>query len=724
MKKIVKALFLLVGAVAVLSACTDDADYTWAEKETGQKFWFSNTAQTAYELDENQSSVSFWVYRNNTDEALTVDIDAACTTEGAEELFTIPAQAVFAAGEDKARVRVLFKFSEIEAEKKYEFEAAVKDAANVSNWGADKLEFSLVFNPDWDPAGSGELTILAYAAFELPATATVPIQHKPGTNFYRLPRYVAYYMEENADVLISDGYDGDEEAFKTDLESAYKESAHLVFQLNDENLNDSKPDWNFYKLREQVQDKESFLWGGYITDYLTGLFRYLFATDNTKDFAQFKEDCSFSSNSSIDHYYYFDAMLWLGSSLYQEYGMSFNWTNNTLVPAEEWAIETDYNTDFNYVDVNDATFTSTGFPDIAASTVKIQQATDVEGLFYIPDAFGVAGKGLAFYADANGAITIPADQPTGIQQQGMEVMAGQGSDKSLIKADGTYELNVEYYMIEEKVKEADLPAAGSDTPAAGGTKVEPAQDPDDPAYEWPSGTVGVGERYEIVPEGPEPEPTPVPEPEPVIETRRISLGSFVEKFVTTPASLDDFCGTYELNAVNFGAYYLGEYISYYPEVQNTVGPLEVTVEKGKNENEVIITGLFSGAVNGDFVFDGEKYEGKDKITGIWNPVGNYILIYPQTLKDKITFPSTATGKPDRTFELKFSPVAATINNGKAECEASQQPLAIYPTESGLEIGAASQESEAVIGYAFYSSYDGFEEPINYDMPVGIELTKK
>ena len=183
MKKIVQALFLLVGAVAVLSACTDDADYTWAEKETGQKFWFSNTAQTAYELDENQSSVSFWVYRNNPNEALTVDIDAACTTEGAEELFTVPTQAVFAAGEDKARVRVLFKFSEIEAEKKYEFEAAVKDAANVSNYGVDKLEFSLAFNPDWDPAGSGELTIAAMGLFGLPTTVAVPIQHKPGTNF-------------------------------------------------------------------------------------------------------------------------------------------------------------------------------------------------------------------------------------------------------------------------------------------------------------------------------------------------------------------------------------------------------------------------------------------------------------------------------------------------------------------------------------------------------------
>ncbi len=718
MKKIVKALFLLVGAAAVFTACTDDPDYTWAEKETGLKLWFSNTAQTAYELDENQSSVSFWVYRNNTDAAQTVDIDATCVTEGAGDLFTVPAQAVFAAGEEKARVRVLFKFSEIEFEKKYEFEAAVKDAANVSDYGVDKLTFSLVFNPEWDPAGSGVLTIGAYDAFVLPTTATVPIQHKPNTNFYRIPRYVAYYMEENADALISDGYGGDEGAFKTDLEGAYKESAHLVFQLNDENQNDGKPDWNFYKLSDQVQDEGSFLWGGYITDYLTGQFRYLFATDNTAAYASFKDGCSFSSNSSIDHYYYFDALLWLGTSLYQNYGMSFNWTNNTLVPAEEWIIETDYNADFNYEDIKDATFTSKGFPAISAQSVKIQQATDVEGLFYIPDAFGAAGKGLAFYADENGEITIPADQPTGIMQQGMEVMAGQGSDKSHIKADGTYELNVEYYMIEEKVKEADLPPAGGDAPSAGGSKVEPVQDPDDPAYEWPSGKVGVGERYEIVPEEPAPAPAPAPAPEPVVETRRISLGSFVETFVTTPATLDAFCGTYELNATNFGPYYLDKYLPYYPDVAATVGPLEVTVAKGEKENEVVITGLFSGAVNGDFVFDGEGYKGKDKVTGVWNPVGNYILIYPQTLKDKITFPSTATGKPDRTFELKFSPVDTDAK------EASEQPLAIYLTDSGLAITAASEESEAVIGYAFYSSYDEFSEPINYDMPAIIELTKK
>jgi len=705
MKKIVKALFLLVGAAAVFSACTDDPDYTWAEKETGQKLWFSNTAQAAYELDENQSSVSFWVYRNNTDEALTVDIDAACVTEGAENLFTVPTQAVFAAGEDKARVRVLFKFSEIEAEKEYEFEAAVK-GANVSKYGTDKLAFSLAFNPDWDPAGSGVLTIKAYGLFEgLSTTVTVPIQHKPGTNFYRLPRFCAYYAEKYAEDLECD---------EEDIADAYKESPHLVFQLNDENQNDGKPDWNFYKLNEQVQDEGSFLFGGIFSDWVAGA--HVFCTDNF--IPANKDVCSFSSNSTVDHNYNIASLFSFSGSLYYG-GFTFNWTNNTLVPAEEWIIETDYNADFNYVDVKDATFSSAGFPAISDSAVKIQQATDVEGLFYIPDAFGVAGKGLAFYADADGTITIPADQPTGIYQQGMEVMAGQGSDKSHIKADGTYELNVEYYMIEEKVKEADLPPADDDTPSASGNKVEPAQDPDDPAYEWPSGTVGVGERYEIVPEEPEPAPTPVPEPEPVIETRRISLGSFVEKFVTTPASLDAFCGTYELNADNFGLYYLDENIDNYPDVKATVGPLEVTVAKGEKENEVVITGLFSGAANGDFGFDGEKYKGKDKVTGVWNPVGNYILIYPQTLKDKITFPSTGTGKPDRTFELKISPV--DVESG----EASEQPLAIYLTDDGLVIAAASEESQSVTAYAFYSSYDGFSEPINYDMPFNnIVLTKK
>ncbi|MCM1302335.1 MAG: hypothetical protein NC250_09620 [Alistipes senegalensis] len=706
MKKILKALFLLVGAVAVFSACTDDPDYTWAEKEAGQKLWFSNTAQTAYELDENQSSVSFWLYRNNTDEALTVDIDAACTTKGGGNLFTIPAQAVFAAGEDKARVRVLFKFSEIEAEKKYEFEAAVKDAAHVSDYGVDKLSFSLVFNPDWDTVGSGVLTIGAYSLFGLPTTVTVPIQHKPGTNFYRLPRFFAYYCEAHAEEIGAE----DEE-----IADAYKESDHLVFQLNDENLNDGKADWNFYKQSEQVQDEGSFLYGALISDYVVG-HAHAFCTDNY--LKGYKSYCNFSSNSTVDHNYAIGTIFVYQGSPHSPQTLAFNWTNNTLVPAEEWIIETDYNADFNYEDVKDATFTSTGFPAIAATAVKIQQATDVEGLFYIPEAFGVAGKGLAFYADADGEITIPADQPTGIMQQGMEVMAGQGSEKSLIKADGTYELNVEYYMIEEKVKEADLPATDGDTPTAGGNKVEPAQDPDDSAYEWPSGTVGVGERYEIVPEEPAPAPTPVPEPEPIIETRRISLGSFVEKFVTTPASLDDFCGTYELNAANFGQTYLDKYLPNYPDVAATVGPLEVTVAKGEKENEVVITGLFSGAANGDFVFDGEGYKGKDKVTGVWNSVGNYILIYPQTLKDKITFPSTATGKPDRAFELMFSPL--DCDSGAA----SQQPLAIYPTAGGLEIGAASQESETVMGYAFYSSYDGFGEPINYDMPANIVLTKK
>ncbi len=714
MKNILTKIFLLMGVAALFAACTDDEEYKWADREKGLKLYFSESAPATYELEENQSSLSFWLYRNNTQGALTVDVEAACMTEGAQNLFTVPTQAVFADGEEKARLRVLFKFSQIETEKEYAFEAAVKAPENYSVYGASKLAFTTVFYPEWDDAGEGRLTIGAYSAlFGLPDTATVPLQRKPGSNFYRIPRFAAYMMEENAEAVIADGYGGDEEAFNKDLEEAYKNSEHLVFQFNDENKNDGAADWNFYGMAAGAQEEGSFLYGGQVVDFLTG-GTCVFATANFQP--GYSGHCSFDSNSTVDHNYYMTTLFSFQGGLYGPFGMIFNWTKNAFVDDSEWVIATDYNADFSYEDISEATFTSKGFPAIAGADVKVQMSYDKEGLFYIPDAFGQAGYGLAFFVN-DGKVTVPADQPTGILQQGMMVLAGPGSGTSKVE-NGVYDLSVEYYML-EVTQTPNTPTDNPDDDPGSGEEIDKSvPDPDDPAFVWPSGKVGEGERFEKV-TTPAPEPAPEPEPGFTTSTRRISLGSFAEQVSATPTiSIDDFCGEYAMEAVNFGYIMLGEDAAYYPGVKEQIGPQDVSIERGAAESEVVITGLFSGAANGDFFFDGASYKGKDKLTGIFNEVGGYVLIYPQTLAQKIVFPSTGAGKPDREFALSF----ATMDLD-AGVPAENTPLKIIVTEAGLNLLPASDETPSVAGYAFYSSYDS-STPVNYDIPANISLTRK
>lgn len=709
MKNILTKIFLLTGAAALFAACTDEEEYKWADAEQGLKLYFSEAAQTTYELEENQSSISFWLYRNSTEGALTVDVDAACVTDGAEDLFTVPAKAVFADGEEKARLRVLFKFSQIETEKEYEFEAVVKAPENYTLYGPSKLAFTTVFYPEWDDAGEGTLTFGPYDLFGLPTMAEVPLQRKPGSNFYRIPRYAAYLMEANRDDMIDVGYGGDEAGFEKDLEAIKAGGSHLVFQINDENKNDGKGvDWNFYGLAAGVQDEGSFLYGGSYVDDLLGwsiIFGWPYATY-----------CSFASDSSVDHNYLISVVVSDNASQAAPANIVFNWTENAFVDATEWNIATDYNANFTYEDLSQGEFTSKGFPAIDGADVKLQLSYDKEGLFYIPDAFGQAGYGLAFFVN-DGKVTIPADQPTGINQQGMMVLAGPGSGASKVE-NGVYDLNVEYYMLE--VTQTPNPPADNpdDDPGSGEQIDKSVPDPDDPAFVWPSGKVGKGERFEKV-TTPEPEPEPEPEPGFTTSTRRISLGSFNERITVVPqVSIDDFCGAYTMEADNFGYILLGKNVAYYPGVKEQIGPQEVTISRGAADQEVVITGLFTGAVNGDFIFDGDSYKGKDKVTGIFNEVGGYVLIYPQTLSDEIVFPSTGAGKPDRKFALSF----ATMDLD-AGAPSENTPLMLCITDEGLALGSASIETESVAGYTFFSSQDS-STPINYDIPFNISLTKK
>lgn len=173
-----------------------------------------------------------------------------------------------------------------------------------------------------------------------------------------------------------------------------------------------------------------------------------------------------------------------------------------------------------------------------------------------------------------------------------------------------------------------------------------------------------------------------------------------------------------MEADNFGYILLGKNVAYYPGVKEQIGPQEVTISRGAADQEVVITGLFTGAVNGDFIFDGDSYKGKDKVTGIFNEVGGYVLIYPQTLSDEIVFPSTGAGKPDRKFALSF----ATMDLD-AGAPSENTPLMLCITDEGLALGSASIETESVAGYTFFSSQDS-STPINYDIPFNISLTKK
>lgn len=711
MKNIFKYIVLLFGVAAFAASCTDDnnVDYTWSEEESGLKLWFAEDAATSYELAENQSSVSFYLYRNQTAGDLTVEIDAACVSEEAYAfdaegnpvscLFDVPTTATFAAGSNVAQVRVLLAYSEIEAEREYKFEVAVKDPANYSIYGANSLNFTVAAYPDWEAAGWGTFDNPTMGLFGWPTFVSyIPIQHKAGTNLYRLPRYNAYWMESNKETLLGDGTFGSEAEFEEELEWQHSNSAHIVFQINDSNKSDGK-EWDFYGLSKGVQDDAaSFLYGGYIADKFHG-HGYMFATDNYQK--GYKKYCSFTNDSSVDRKYAMTYIFMYQGSPYNFADWVFDWVENPAVGAG-WQISTNYNTDFEYYDGGVVTFAPAGFPELGSYNVVLQESSDKEGLFRLKDAFGVEGYGLSFFVNDN-KVTIPADQPTGRKQNGMMVYVAPSGACEMDK-DGNIKFSLEYYMIEEKTIMPEAEAEKLPVAPEASTAVD---DPNDARFEWPSGVVGKGERYEKTEPAPE---APAQDPEPIVTTRRISIGTFEDHATTSGyayATIEDYVGEYVITGANFGPYYLGNYASYYPYVGATV-TLNVKVEKGEKENEVAISGLFSNVPNGDVYFTPGSVV--DTVIGTYNQIGGYVTIYPQTLSKPVTvLGDEATGKPNRDYTAYFT--SFDINTG----DVADAPVMMARTAAGIIIAAASVETGDAGAFAFYSDYDD-GLLLNYDIP--------
>lgn len=719
MKNILKYLVLLFGVAAFATSCTNDpVDYAWPEEESGLKLWFSESATTAYELAENQSSISFYLYRNQTDNALEVPINVECVTEeafyedaegNAACIFELPTTAKFEAGSDVAQMRVLFTFSEIEPEREYEFELAVADEENNSIYGAAELEFSIASYPDWADAGWGTLDFGALSMFSIPSTFSSyqPIQNKAGTNLYRWPNFAAYYMENNYDVLINDmGYTDEE--YAEELEYLWGKNTHIVFQLNDSNKSDGGNDWDFYNMAEGVQDEESLLYGKSFYNYFIGTsYFFPFCTENYN--ANLAKYCSFYNDSSVDRKYYIELLMAASAtgSVYLPGPIVFDWKENPLYTGDSWEIKTDFNADFEYIAGKKVAFTPAGFPELGTYDVEMLSASNKEDLFYLADAFGVEGYGLAVFVNDD-KVTIPADQPTGRVQNGMMVYAGP-SGASMIDVDGNLKLSLEYYMIEEKTI---MPEGGAEELPVqpDGEQVVPAVDPDDDRFEWPSGVVGKGERYEIV-EAEETPDAPAADPEPIVTTRRISLGTFEEIASTSgyaPAALEDFIGEYAIEAENYGPAYLGDYAEYYPYVAEAVA-LNVKIEAGEKDDEVIISGLFSNIPNGDTYF--ADFAGKDKVVGVYNRIGGYIMIQPQALKDKVTvLGDEATGKPSVDFAVNFAPYFVAD-----DAEAGIPVMVVKNGDAIYFMTPSDEYAGKGFTYTFICDYDG-GTMMNFDLP--------
>lgn len=710
MKNVFKYIVLLFGVAAFAASCSDDqnVEYAWPEEESGLKVWFAEDAATSYELAENQSSVSFYLYRNQTAGEVTVPINVECVTdeafgvdaEGNEIcIFDLPTEATFAAGSNVAQVRILFPYSWVEPERVYEFELAVADEANKSIYGSNTLEFTIAAYPDWEDAGWGTFDNPVMGLFGWPTFIDyIPIQHKAGTNLYRLPRYNAYWMESNKDALIADGTFADDAAFNQELEWQYANCANIVFQINDSNKSDGGKDWDFYNMATGVQDDPaSFLYGNLIQDQFHG-HAYLFATKNFN--GGYAHYCTFYNDSSVDRRYVITQIFVYQGSPYNWSDFVFDWVENPAVGAA-WAISTDYNADFTYNDGGVLTFEPAGFPELGAYNVVMQESSDKEGLFRLKDAFGVEGYGLSFFVNDN-KVTVPADQPTGRLQNGMMVYVGP-SGASEIDTDGNLKFGLEYYMIEEKVF---TPAPEADKlPTPSGSNA--VDDPNDPRFEWPSGTVGVGERYEKTEPAPE---APAKDPEPVVTTRRIALGSFEDHATTSGyayASIDDYVGEYVITGQNFGPFLLGNNASYYPSVGAYV-TVNVKIEKGEKDAELKISGLFSNVPNGDTYFTPGSVD--DTITGIYNKIGGYVMLHHQALSKPITvLGDPATGKPDREYTAYFT--GFDIDAG----DVSDASVMLVRSPAGIAIGAASGETAATGAYAFYSDYDN-GCLLNFDIP--------
>ena len=151
---------LFLSTVVGITSCTEEADYTPAQKPENAQVYFATDEASTVSLETGQQSFMVSIYRISSKGALTVNV----TSKDESGIFTIPSSATFAEGTTKAEIPVSFDFDKLEPEKKYPISFVIDGNSELSEYGNSELVLNVQYAPwgAWEKFGTGVYTYSLY----------------------------------------------------------------------------------------------------------------------------------------------------------------------------------------------------------------------------------------------------------------------------------------------------------------------------------------------------------------------------------------------------------------------------------------------------------------------------------------------------------------------------------------------------------------------------------
>ncbi len=152
--KFIYLLLAVVGALTFASCEHKYADWTPGPQDTNMGVYFPSTS--GFVVAATDTSVDIAVARNNADEAASVSLRAQQLDAAGKEvqLFTIPSQVEFAAGEKDSKLTITFDGSQLNIGEKYALTIKL-DEKQASNYAIAEYTYTIMVPEPWISMGEG-----------------------------------------------------------------------------------------------------------------------------------------------------------------------------------------------------------------------------------------------------------------------------------------------------------------------------------------------------------------------------------------------------------------------------------------------------------------------------------------------------------------------------------------------------------------------------------------
>lgn len=166
----ITSLFFGAALCAGFAACTDEVSYNPAPKYAGDEVFFPADDITSIAIEEDATNINIPIVRLKADGAILVGITSTVVdAEGNDvsDIFQVPTEVTFAAGESTAQIPVSVMFSSVVAEANYYLTISI-DGDAASPYGLTVNKYTLSYQPwgEWERVGGnsefGYFTVKAF----------------------------------------------------------------------------------------------------------------------------------------------------------------------------------------------------------------------------------------------------------------------------------------------------------------------------------------------------------------------------------------------------------------------------------------------------------------------------------------------------------------------------------------------------------------------------------